>query len=71
MLADHFINFKGCNPATHSRHHDENHISMLEFIKLRERIFDQVPTLAEPDFAQDNRLPDEARNHGSDYMGDD
>lgn len=71
MLVDHFIDFKGCNPADHNHDYDENHIGMSEFIKAREEIFDQVPTLAEPDFAQDERLPAEARMYDNDDIQDD
>jgi hypothetical protein len=70
MLVDYFVDFKGCNPIMHHHHHDENSISIFEFIKLREEIFEQVPTFAEPDFAQDSRLPDEARNYKNEDMED-
>jgi hypothetical protein len=73
MLVDHFIDFQGCNPADHDhhRHCDEECIGMFEFIKARNEIFDEIPMLAEPDFAQDSRLPAEARNYeNDDYMED-
>jgi hypothetical protein len=70
MLVDHFIDCKGCNPAEHRHRYDENDISMFEFIKMRNEICDEIPTLAEPDFAQDSRLPAEARNRQDDYTED-
>jgi hypothetical protein len=66
MLVDHFIDFKGCDSADHIHRFDENDISMAEFIRARHRIFDEVPALAEPDFARDTRLPTESRNYVDD-----
>ena len=70
MLVDHFIDFKGCNAGDHSHDYDENEISMSEFVNARNEILQQFPILAEPDFAQDDRLPAEARNYENDGMND-
>ena len=70
MLVDHFIDFKGCDAADHSHDYDENEISMTEFVNARNEILQQFPILAEPDFAQDDRLPAEARIYENDDIND-
>jgi len=59
MLVDHFINFKGCR-----RHYpiiDDKITGMQEFIDDRYKLLQRIPQFADPDFAQIERLPFEAR----------
>ena len=70
MLVDNLIDFKGCNPAEHSHHYDANHISMFEFIKMRNEIYNKISILTEFNFAQDNRLLIKIRNYQDDYIKD-
>jgi hypothetical protein len=60
MLVDHFINFKGCTrhqqPAV-----EDGTIGMKEFTDERVELLQQLPQFEDPDFAQVNRLPVEAR----------
>ena len=70
ILINHFIDYKDYNSVEYRYHYDENDISMFEFIKMRNEIYDEIPTLMEPDFAQDSRLSTKARNRQDDYMKD-
>ena len=53
LLVDHFIGFKGCKK--HKRTHKDEY-GMTEFVEERRNL-----NLPNPDFAQDERLPSEAR----------
>src|ERR1700689_3164460 len=59
MLVDHFIDFKGCKQ--HARVIGEEIMGMKEFIEGRDQLLRQIPEFADPDFAQVERLPAEAR----------
>jgi hypothetical protein len=61
MLVDHFLNFKGCNPEDHVQNYDSTDLSMSEFVDERIKIFNEIPEITEPDFAQEHRLPKNAR----------
>jgi len=63
MLVDHFINFKGCTQEEHTRNMRKSHpsMSMEEFVNERRDIMQEYPTIWNPDFAQDERLPADAR----------
>ena len=58
MLVAHLIDFKGCR--RHTRVMDEA-TGMKEFMEDRMRLLRQVPAFEDPDFAQAERLPIEAR----------
>ena len=66
MLIDHFIDFKGCDAADHSHDYDENEISMTEFVNARNEILQQFSILMKFDFAQNDKLPIEARIYEND-----
>lgn len=59
MLVDHFVHFKGCDH--HAPVTDESGISMEGFIRRRKALLQQIPEFADPDFAQPNMLPVNAR----------
>ena len=62
MLVDHLIKFNGCECDEHIHQYDEEtNMTMSQFIAEREQIFEPVPELVEPDFAQNHRLPEEVR----------
>ena len=58
ILVDHFINFKGCR--RHTQVVDKG-TGLKEFIKERSRLLQRIPEFQDPDFAQIERLPAEAR----------
>jgi len=59
MLVDHWIDFKGCKH--HAAVKGDDITGMEEFIKDRQELLQQIPEFADPDFAQMDRLPMEAR----------
>src|SRR5262245_36683731 len=59
MLVDHWIDFKGCKH--HAAVKGDDITGMEEFIKARQELLQQIPEFADPDFAQMDRLPMEAR----------
>jgi hypothetical protein len=58
MLVDHLIDFKGCR--CHTRVMGEA-TGMKEFVEDRIGLLEGIPEFADPDFAQVERLPAEAR----------
>ena len=69
MLVDHFIKPDTCDPRVHSHQYNDNDISMSQFIDHRHYLAFKAPDIAKPDFALDERLPDEAKI-GVDENGD-
>jgi hypothetical protein len=61
MLVDHLTKFKGC---THHQPVAETTTGMREFIHDRRELLETIPQFADPDFAQPERLPVEARLPG-------
>ena len=59
MLVDHLIDFKGC--ARHIAVIGDDITGMYEFIHNRDRLLQEIPEFADPDFARAERLPAEAR----------
>jgi hypothetical protein len=59
MLVDHWIDFKGCK--RHTPIIGGNITGMKEFVDVRQKLLQKVPEFADPDFAQVERLPEEAR----------
>ena len=70
ILINHFIDYKDYNSVEYRYHYDENDISMFEFIKMRNEIYNEISILMKLDFAQDNRLLIEIRNRQDDYIKD-
>jgi hypothetical protein len=62
MLVDHWIDFKGCK--RHTPIIGDNITGMKEFVSDRQKLLQKVPEFADPDFAQIDRLPEEARLSG-------
>ena len=56
---DHWIDFKGCK--RHTSIIDGNIMGMKEFVDVRQKLLQKVPEFADPDFAQVERLSEEAR----------
>lgn len=63
MLVDHFICFKGCKQH-HTTVTDDSGMSMQEFIDQRDQLLQQMPGWSDPDFAQSDLLPVNARLPG-------
>lgn len=61
MLIDHLTGHIGCGPEDHNHQYDEMDLSISEFLEKRDEILDSLPIMAEPDFAQEHRLPKPAR----------
>ena len=61
MLVNHFLNFKGCNLEDYVQNYDLTDLSMSEFVDERIKIFNEIPEITEPDFAQEYRLPKNSR----------
>src|SRR5579859_6026512 len=59
MVADHLIEFKGCR--RHTRVMGDGISGMEEFVKNRKRLRRRIPEFGDPDFAQVERLPVNAR----------
>lgn len=62
MLIDHWIDFKGCK--RHKPIVGNNIMGMKEFASERHKLLQRIPEFADPDFAQIDRLPEEARLSG-------
>ena len=58
MLVDHLIKFKGCRGHTRVM---GDVTGMEEFVADRSRLLQLIPEFVNPDFAQRERLPAEAR----------
>ena len=59
MLVDHLIDFKGCK--RHTAVIEDDITGMQEFMDDRNKLRDEIPQFTDPDFAQTNRLPVQAR----------
>ena len=59
MVVDHLIEFKGCR--RHTRVMGDGMTGMEEFVKNRLRLRQRIAEFGDPDFAQVERLPVEAR----------
>lgn len=59
MLVDHFVQFKGCEH--HAPVTSESGMSLREFVERRNELLQQIPEFGDPDFAQPNMLPVNAR----------
>ena len=59
MMVDHLIDFKRCD--SHDTNTDDMEISMEEFVEHRYNELAKIPDFSDPDFAQLNRLPPNAR----------
>jgi hypothetical protein len=59
IIVNHWITFKEC------KHHTTitgDHMTRIkEFVNERHKLLQRIPEFADPDFAQINRLPTEAR----------
>jgi hypothetical protein len=59
MVVDHLIEFQGCK--RHTAVFGDNITGMQEFVDDRRKLLDKIPQFADPDFAQIDRLPVQAR----------
>jgi hypothetical protein len=62
MLVDQWIDFKGCK--RHTPIIGDHIMGMKEFVSERDKLLQRIPDFGDPDFAQTNRLPTDARLSG-------